>query len=744
MGNIVEFKGTIVRETYANEDYRVYAVDVDKNIYPNIKFSKYGNAVVLGEVHELGIGLEYRITAEEQATKYGYSYKLINISKDKPQSSEDVYEFLKEILTFNQAEALYNNYPNIVDKVINDDVKDIDLSKLKGIKTKTFALIIKKIKDNYVLMELMSEFQNTFSIQTLRKLYEKYSSVQLLKRKLNENPYECLCGLARVGFITADKILLDAELRSKENIKNGEKPIVSFNGELISSKERCLACLQYLLRKNEEEGNTIMDINNLKNECVKLVPECLSHFSSCMEDESIFYDKKQSYAALKTTYDTEVYISERIKEGLNTNSVWDIDCSKYRNVEEYILTDEQLSVLNNICKYNICILNGQGGTGKSASSQAIINMLEDNKLEFVLFSPTGKAAKVLSEYTKRPASTIHRGLGYMPPNEWHYNKNNKLPYDIVIIDEFSMVDIFLFAKVLDAVDFKHTKLLLIGDNAQLPSVACGNLLHDFMQSSIIPTVTLTKVFRYGEGGLMKVATDVRNFSPYLKGTTEKMTAFGTNKDYIFINSSSEYIVKNAVALYKKLLSQGIKVEDVQVLTAYKKGDYGSVAINNELQKVANPNYGTQPFMKVGNVCYFKGDIVIQNVNNYKVKKESDTDEEVFIANGEVGIIKEIFPYYMIIDFDGTRVIYYRENVQNIGLGYCMTIHKSQGSSINTVILLTPQAHTYMLNSNIIYVGLTRMKQKCFHLGNINTVNIAVKKKANLNRNTVMQQLLKQS
>ena len=159
MGNIVEFKGTIVRETYANEDYRVYAVDVDKNIYPNIKFSKYGNAVVLGEVHELGIGLEYRIRAEEQATKYGYSYKLINISKDKPQSSEDVYEFLKEILTFNQAEALYNNYPNIVDKVINDDVKDIDLSKLKGIKTKTFALIIKKIKDNYVLMELMSTFE---------------------------------------------------------------------------------------------------------------------------------------------------------------------------------------------------------------------------------------------------------------------------------------------------------------------------------------------------------------------------------------------------------------------------------------------------------------------------------------------------------------------------------------------------------------------------------------------------------
>ena len=131
--------------------------------------------------------------------------------------------------------------------------------------------------------------------------------------------------------------------------------------------------------------------------------------------------------------------------------------------------------------------------------------------------------------------------------------------------------------MIDAIDFSRTKLLMIGDNAQLPSVSCGNLLHDFMESRIIPTVTLTKVFRYGEGGLMKVATDVRSCKSYLTNIHDQLTWFGQNKDYAFINVDSDIMVKNAVALYSKLLLQGHKVENIQVLTAYKKGDIGAIA-----------------------------------------------------------------------------------------------------------------------------------------------------------------------
>lgn len=746
----VTFRGRIVRQTYDGGDYKIYAVDVEKENYPDIKFTKYGNATIRGEIHDLGIGIEYEIKAIEENTKYGYGYKVLNIRRNKPTSASDMYVFLSEILTIQQAQTLYEVYPDIVERVMENKLDDVDLSKLKGIKEYTFNIIKDKIVENFCLAELVVEFQGLFTLPMLKKLYEKYTSIQMIKKKLREDPYKCLCGLARVGFQTADSLLLELEKISKDNVKNGKAAIIEFEDDLKTSKNRCLSCMLYLLEKNEEEGHTLINIAELRNQCVKLVPACANHFAECMKHESIYYDKDSMVTSLKTTYDLEKYIADRIISGLcKSNNKWDYDSEKYRIVNECGLSDEQIQIVKNICRYNICILNGAGGTGKSFSTQAVINMLKDNNKSFRLFSPTGKAAKVLSEYTKEQAATIHRGLGYMPPNDWTYNEEHKLDCDVLIIDEFSMSDIFLFGHVIDAIDFNNTKLLIIGDNAQLPSVACGNLLHDFMQSNIIPTVTLTKVFRYGEGGLMKVATDVRFCKEYLTSITKQFTYFGENKDYAFINVGSDIIVKNAVALYEKLLSQGYKTEDIQVLTAYKKGDCGQIAINNQLQKVANSNYGSSECMKIGGIVYFKGDLVIQNVNNYHAQLFVDNDwcdseeDETFIANGETGIVKDIFPSYLIIDFDGVMVKYYRNDMQMVGLGYCITIHKSQGSSIKVVILLTPQAHTYMLNSNLVYVGLTRMKEKCFHLGNVDTVNMAVKKKANLTRNTFMQRLLKE-
>lgn len=747
----VLFKGKIVRQTYDGGDYKIYAVDVDRNTYPEIQLNKYDNVTILGEIHELGIGIEYEIKAIEQTTKYGYSYKVLNIKRNKPTSASDMFLFLEEILTPKQAETLYNVYPDIVDKVMNNDLEDIDLNKLHGIKEYTFNVIKNKIVENFCLAELVTEFQGLLSLPMLKKLYEKYTSITMIKKKLKEDPYKCLCGLARVGFITADGILLELEKISKDNIKSGKPSAIEFETELKTSDHRCLSCMLYLLEKNEEDGHTLMTITDLRNQCMKLVPACSHHFVECMKHESIYYDKDSMVVSLKSTYEIEKYIAEKVITGLiNTKNKWDFDYKKYHPVNGCELSDEQLEIVKNICNYNVCILNGAGGTGKSFSTQAVINMLKDNNKSFKLFSPTGKAAKVLSEYTNEHATTIHRGLGYMPPDTWTYNADHQLDCDVLIIDEFSMTDIFLFKRILDAINFDRTKLLMIGDNAQLPSVSCGNLLHDFMQFNIIPTVTLTKVFRYGEGGLMKVATDVRFCKEYLTGINEQLTWFGANKDYAFVNVGSDIMVKNAVALYSKLLSQGYKIEDIQVLTSYKKGDVGTGIINNAIQKVANPNYGSSECMKIGDTVYFKGDLVIQNVNNYHAQLFVDDEwfdddmSETFIANGETGVVKEVFQNYLLIDFDGVVVKYYKADMQMVGLGYCITIHKSQGSSIKVVILLTPQAHTYMLNSNLVYVGLTRMKEKCFHLGNVDTVNMAVKKKANFTRNTFMQNLLKET
>ena len=739
-----KFKGVVTKCTYNTPDYKIYAMDVSKRDYPDIKQNKYNNVSILGELSDLTLGVEYEITAEEQNNKYGTSYKVVNIRRDLPTTTEGTYLFLSEILTENQARVLIENYPDIIQKVKNNDLADIDLSKLKGIGEKTFKIIKDKIITNYCLMELVIEFKNVLSMNIIKRIYDEYSSIDKLKEKLKVQPYTTLTRISRIGFKTADSIVLQLQ---KENI-------IDFGYDVKTSPDRCLSCILYLLEENENEGHTKMNLADLRQQCLKIVPSCAEHFVDVIKDDNIYYNKDNMEVSLRATYEVEKYIANTILANLHSdNNIWDFDIRKYRAVGEFELSDEQIQILDVVCKNNIAILNGFAGAGKTASTQGIINMLKDNNKSFRLMSPTGRAAKVLHENTNEPASTIHRGLGYMPPNQWTYNEWQKLHTDVVIVDEFSMVDIWLFKKLLDAIDFKHTKLLMIGDNAQLPSVSCGNLLHDFMEANIIPTVTLNKIFRYSSGGLMRVATDTRCCKSYLDNNMKNTaTTFGDNEDYMFIDMSSELVAKTAVALYKKLLDNGSSIEDIQVLTAKNIGECGSVELNNMIQKVANPNYGSEVNMKVGDTTYYQGDLILQCVNNYNAELDlrhlnSDEvflDEEptAFVANGETGIIKEIYNTYIIADFNGVYVKYYRNDMNMVKLGYAISIHKSQGGGFKTVILCTPQSHIFMLNSNLLYVGLTRMKEKLYHLGSLQSINQAVKKKANLTRHTFMQNLLK--
>lgn len=743
-----KFKGVIIRCTYNTPDYKIYAMDVSKKDYPDIKQNKYNNVSILGELADLTLGVEYEVTAEEQTNKYGTSYKVINLRRDMPTTTEGTYLFLSEILTENQAKVLVENYPDIIQMVKDNDLADIDLSKLKGIGAKTFKKIKDKIITNFALMDLVIEFKNVLSMSIIKKIYDEYSSIDKLKEKLKVEPYTTLTRISRIGFKTADSIILQLQ---KENI-------IDFGYDVKTSPDRCLSCMLYILEENENDGHTKMNLADLRQQCLKIVPSCAEHFVEVIKDDNIYYNKDNMEVSLRATYETEKYIADTILSNIhNESNVWDFDVQKYRAVGEFELSDEQMQILEVVCKNNIAILNGFAGAGKTASTQGIINMLKDNNKSFLLMSPTGRAAKVLHENTNEPASTIHRGLGYVPPNQWTYNENNNLHTDIVIVDEFSMVDIWLFKKLLDAIDFKDTKLLMIGDNAQLPSVSCGNLLHDFMEANIIPTVTLNKIFRYSSGGLMRVATDTRCCKEYLtKDMKSKATVFGDNQDYMFIDLASELIPKNVVALYKKLLSNGSSIEDIQVLTAKNVGECGSVELNNMIQRVANPNYGSEVNMKVGDTTYYQGDLILQCVNNYKAELDTNhlnddeyfgfTDEAptAFVANGETGIIKEIYNTYIIADFNGVYVKYYRNDMNMVKLGYAISIHKSQGGGFKKVILCTPQSHIFMLNSNLLYVGLTRMKERLYHLGSLQSVNQAVKKKANLTRHTFMQNLLKSS
>jgi len=752
MSKIVEFAGTVERKIYQGfGEFRIYAMSVDPSIYPDIVQNQYGNVSIKGDIIELDQDVVYSIVAtEEDGGKYGISYNVKKITRHKPTTGADVYKFLQCILTDQQADVLYKEYPDIIDIILSG--KTIDFSKTKGIKEKTFEKIKKKVVENFAMMDVMSKYDGILPFTVIQRLFDKYTSTEMIDKKLSEDPYDTLCGISRVGFLKADTLIQEIDRQANLDIANGKEPVIQFDEPVITSKQRCLFCIIYNLDQNELNGNTYIGYTALKNLVSAMAQECIDHFSECLSDDRIYCDIANDVIANKHTYETEKTIAEMINEGLSHRTAYDIkDIDQYREIDGKILTDEQFCILKMVSMFNVNILNGNAGSGKSQTIAAVIKMLNDNYRSYMLMAPTGKAAKVLKEYTGYNATTIHRGLGYKPGNgengDWSYNQSNKLQCDVVIVDEMSMVDISLFKHLLDAIDFEATKLLMVGDDAQLPSVGCGNVLHDLLATRKIPKMTLTKIFRYADGGLMKVATDIRMSTKYLEPTSKQVVPFGDDYSFVDVDpENQDQILSRLIMIYRKLLSTHVAPADIQVLSAMKVGDFGGRKINSALQKIANLNYGSKKMIKVGEVEYYEGDIVIQIANNYKAcvydpEYQFEDASETFIANGETGVVKEIIGDTMIIEFPDATVLYDKNDIEKLDLGYCMTVHKSQGSSSQYVIYITPKAHTYMTNSNLMYVAITRTQKRCFHIGMRKTVNYCLTKKEDYNRNTLLKTFL---
>lgn len=739
---IVKFSGKPTSEPfYESGDFKMYSFDLGRD-YPEIHRTKYGSVTLKGNIMRLSVGTTYNVEAKElYNSQYGYSYECIRIQAEKPTDIFETQRFLEEILTYNQVSEITREYPNFIDMIMNGHEKDIDVSKLKGIGESSLKKIIVKVNENFKYSALITEFDGLFSLATIKRLYETYTSTEMVKKKLQEDPYKFLTDIDKIGFKRADQIILKYE---KDGKLLGAEPFKT-------SKQRCMAFITYALKDNINNGNTCMSLIKLQKQCVNEVKDCAKYFVECIKEDDIWYDRDKKIITFKSVYNKEKFCANKLISALNKDIAIknNFDVDKFKKCNDIELTDEQIQSLQNISNFNVSMLIGFAGTGKTATTKAIINMLEEYNKSFVLLAPTGKAAKVLSEYTDRDASTIHRGLGYSPMYGWMFNRDNHIMSDFVIVDEFSMVDIFLFYRLLDAIDFSRTKLLIIGDAAQLSSVSAGNCLHDMLDSGVMPVAQLTKIFRYSEGGLMTVATDCRNQIEYLKDCKNTVNKFGEKEDYTFIRTSDDYIIKSTLGLYKKLLSNGVSSDSIMVTSAYNIGDYGVITLNNQLQKLANKNYGSDDCFKTKNETYYIGDIVMQTVNNYNSReydiKAGDTinDSKLLVCNGESGVVVKILKWGIVIKFDVGYIVYNNKELQTCQLGYACTTHKSQGSASDYVIIVSPQAHTYMLTSNLLYVALTRTKKKCYQLGSEKVINRAVKKKDEERRNTLLSDLLTQ-
>ena len=722
---MITIEGIVGKKIYENGDFKIYSfTPQDKYKDKVILNPKYGNMSISGIMPDLVEENLYKVDLEySKKGKYdNYEVKRIHNSNDGNVDSNTTSKFIYSICTKKQGDELLKHYPDIVNMIIKN--KPVDLKILYGIKEKTFNIIKRKVIENFKLIDLVDEYREygmTFTM--IKNLYNTYSSIEMIKKKMKENPYECLCKINGVGFKTADGFIMN---------KYPEKK---------NSYMRAKACINYILSENETNGNTWIFITELYKKMKEMADEASIHFEEILKEDDIYYNDTTKRVSKYSTYMCEKEVCNLLLKFNSKSTLWDIDYRKYNEIDGCPITEEQMEILKNVCKNNLNLLVGYAGTGKSFSTKALLNMLNDNLITYTLMSPTGKAAKVLSENSGYPATTIHRGLKYKPSEGFYFNMNNKLPQDVIIIDEFSMIDIFLLRDLLRAID-DDSKIIFIGDPAQIPSVAMGNVAFDMLESKRITTSRLTKVFRYGEGGLSYVASKIRVGERYLE-SRDKIQSYGKKSDYVFINAPQESSLVIMERLYNKLLKDGAKIEDIMVLSAMNKGEYGINKINNIIQSFVNPqdDNKNEIILKRNNEIFIfrKGDKVMQIKNNYKAYTPDEKETDIY--NGDTGIITRVEKDSLIVDYGDKSIKYSKNELDQLTLAYAMTLHKSQGSGFKYIILLTPKAHTYMLDRNLLYVAITRTKELIYHIGTMEIVNSSLRKSQNFNRDTFLKDML---
>lgn len=679
------------------------------------------------------------------------------------KSREKLLNFFLEITdndkkTIGYISNLLDVYPDALDYMIKNEMPD--LSEVKWVKYKRWNMLKDKVLENLDILQLNSILNDAFPIKILKQIknyyYDKFKDNNIthindiILKIIKKSPYDALCRIDGIGFIKADKILLDAYTNSKD--------LWDFN--LESSKYRCTCFILYYLI-NCLNGSTVANKTKIKQEMIYRygLSDCVNSFDEAITDYRLYSNNNS--VMLMSTYLEEKNISSFIHKSLRDDFKinFNINTEAYREIDSFNLSDSQMKTLELINTEQLVLLNGYAGTGKSSSIKALINMLEDNQKTYVILSPTAKAAKQISKYTDRPASTIHYLLCKEFPNfdnnndykvdseydiacnvQQFYNTSvGVLDYDVIIVDETSMLSVSLFNTLLKYIDPQRNKVLLIGDSYQLPSIQNGNLYQDLLSINEIPKVTLNEIFRYKENGLVNVATNIRLGNKYLNGDTVQ----NIGDSYTFYSYSNIREMLNAsMNKYLDLIEAGNNIEDIAILTAKNVGNSGTYLINSCIQKVINPINEFDDYISIQidkNIIKFKENDVVMNIkNNYNgIDINEDEDNKILIANGQIGVVKRIniFDNSMIVRIEDKDFKFSYEDIRNLRLAYCFTIHKAQGSQFKNVIYLTTSEDSFMTSSNLMYVAVTRAQENCYHYGDMNTINRKISEQENLKRNT---------
>lgn len=723
----VELSGSVEDVIYKNAEngYTVINLGCDEGLIAVV-----GN---LGDVNE-GERLSLRggwITSP----KYGRQFKAAMCERSMPETESEISAYLG-------SGVIKGLGPAIAKKIVKQfgtealDIIDNDcmqLTVIKGI-TSDKALYISneyhKITGVNEVIKFLGEYN--FGPAHAISVWSAFEHDSI--KQIKTNPYILCTSGIDIDFRSVDRMAAD----------------LGFDAE---NSDRVRAGIVYVLHENANAGHTCLPTEKLRESVCDNLGIERRQFESCLDDceEKDWVVRitlgNREFVYLPEYYLAETYIAKKLAFMLRTSAQYEKDYSdEIRGVEfsENIqYEDLQRAAISACLTGSVFILTGGPGTGKTTTLNGVIKILKAQKKRILLCAPTGRAAKRMSDLTGEPARTIHRLLevDFTAKGELKFKRNetNPLPADVVIADEMSMVDALLMCSLVRAIK-PTSKFIMVGDSNQLPSVGAGNVLKDLIASHYIPSVELKEIFRQAAQSLI-----VTNAHRIVNG--EFPVLDDRQNDFFFMNKSLESdIAELVIQLAKQRLpdTYGFSpIDDIQVLCPTKMGMAGTKELNKQLQSALNPPSQNKAELKFFDVIFRTGDKVMQTKNDYDVLWTKNNEKGSGIFNGDIGIIRSVdrFSQNVTIDFEGRVAVYTSEMLRRLEHAYAITIHKSQGSEYDAVIIpITAFTHN-LLYRNLLYTGVTRAKKMIIVIGTKELVKTMVDNNRKMLRYSLLRPLL---
>ncbi len=681
---------------------------------------------VVGNLPRVSKGSHFKLVGMfKNHPTYGEQFSFTEFEEVTPTGREAIFDFLSSGIIKgigpSTAAAIISKFGDDALKVMEESPER--LMEVSGIGEKTMAKIAASYEVHREFARVSLAFQNYgINADQAMKLYAAYGSSAI--DLIEENPYRLVDEVPGFGFVRADKIAakMGVPKDSEFRVRSGLKFILLYfasDGSTYVPKTELTERTAELL---EIQTEIVMDniLVAAMNGDIKI---------DVLDGEEICYLFPYYIAERTVVKDLDILMKAGLKP-LTT----DID-NMIRQAESergITLSEQQKRAIISSVGSGVSVITGGPGTGKTTIIDAIMRIFDRSEFTTAIAAPTGRAAKRITETSGRFAQTIHRLLEYYYDDEvgdmvFGRNEEKPLDYDVVLIDEASMIDLLLMKGLTTAIK-PGTRLVLIGDSDQLPSVGAGNVLRDIIESEFVSVTRLTEIFRQAEESMIVVNAHRINDGEYPISNVQ-------DGDFFFMERRSESAIRELlIELVSKRLPEYYRVEDplsdIQVLTPTRKGDLGTVSLNALLQNVLNPASDEKPEKRYGDKLFRKGDKVMQIRNNYQIgwRRRRDFSEGEGIFNGDVGIVENVDNEFgtVTVVYDEDRFVEYdNTNLDELELAYALTVHKSQGSEFPIVVMPVAFVPPMLATRNLLYTAVTRGKKAVVLCGVERFVNAMV-------------------